>query len=79
MRRPGRRVKTTQPVAVAGVCSARVDYVSCVSTPPNAERRAKTNQLYITFTHNHHGSEETTEYAAGLFNTTDHFGFTFPL
>ena len=68
-------VKTAQAVAVAGVCSARVDYVSCVSTPPKAE--GKTNQLFIII-HNHHGSEETTEYAAGLLNTTEHFGFTFP-
>jgi hypothetical protein len=65
--------------AVAGVCSARVDYVSAVLHATNAERRGKQNQLFINFIHNHHGGEEITEYAAGLLNTTEHFGFTFSL
>jgi hypothetical protein len=70
---PGYRVVVKTAQAVAGVCSARVDYVSRVSTPPSAERRGKTNQLFIIFIHNHHGSEETTEYAAGLLNNNRTF------
>ena len=76
---PGSSLRPAQAIAVAGVCSARVDYVIRVSTPPKAVCWAKQIELFIIFIHNHHGSEETTEYAAGLPITTEHFGFTFPL
>lgn len=36
--------------------------------PRHLERSAKTNQQFINFIHNHHGGEETTEYAAGILN-----------
>jgi hypothetical protein len=56
---------------VAGVCSARVDYVSGSFTPPNCRASGNTKQLF--FIHNHHGGEKTTEYAAGLLNNNKTF------